>query len=180
MCKNVVVLTILSVAAGCCYDCGKKIDYPSPPNELRRQVFVYPGRPPIMNFSQFTDTLHFFAEQVTVLYLIKPNGTYRLSHIRCLIDIQKNFYRYGVYVLLIDQRGEDKWNELTGMLRKNRANFPAVHFKKSDIHRLYSYLKGRGGRGYSLFLIDTKNNQVRDLRDLRCRSLQKKVKEAVE
>ncbi len=129
-------------------------DRPSPPEEVLQTMFIYPPDPIVLQFTQLRDTFTQLADQLTVLYLVGYGESGDEATVRCLIEVQKHYYRYGVQVMLLNLNPPEDWPNLKKMLEQNSANFPAAYLPPEQVADLKSFLHYPSVQGYHMFIID--------------------------
>jgi hypothetical protein len=127
---------------------------PHPPDESLQTTIVYPDDPVLLDEAEFQRCLTTLAEQLTVLYLRASDCDLPPAELRTLRDIQKQFYRYGVQVLLIDRSDPMRWPELKQRLTRAGANFPTAYLKDKKSAFLSSFLQTDFSGDNQLWIID--------------------------
>ncbi len=175
-----IILAIAFVSTiGACNStcsCHRQIRLPSPPKEVRNTRYIYSDKPAIVTFTRFQEQLNQFAYQLTLLYLIDTDSQYDMDVLRCLTDIQKRFYRYGLRVIIIDLHSPIHWPTLKKSLYKAKANYLAEYINFDGKSLLKDFLNCK----YSvknLFAIDlVKHKKIYRLYDKQCWRIEGKVK----
>ncbi len=173
----VIVIGTFEIS-GCCSNCNARPHITSPvvPREIRDTRYVYSDMPAIVPFSLFREQLHQLVCQLTVVYLIYSDDAYDINMLRCLTDIQRRFFRYGVRVLVIDLHSEIHWPELKKQLYKTRANYIAEYLDEKGKKSLEDFLHFSKDVN-RIFVIDSMaNSRICRIYDKRCWRIIRKIK----
>lgn len=164
---RLLIVTTCAVGAGSCRPGPPRqaVVFPHGPDERLTGHVVYSPAPVVIVFDQFQQALNMRDDQVSLIYLIGPDGDYREQDLRCLDDVHRRFYRYGVQVLLVDLHNADKrrWRRLTQRLAAVDASFPAAMLDRADLDRLGTFLKLRDWPTRQAFLIDPSAELIRPM-----------------
>jgi len=137
--------------------CAPRESLPQPPQEPHEHLpyrFVYPNQPPVIRFEQFRGFLHQLDRQITLLYLIGPDGEYRRDELACLDRIHRRFYQYAVQVVVIDLHAPPRWPDLVRHLREVDAAMPAAVLAAEDFPALKRFLDRADWPDRQTYLID--------------------------
>ena len=137
---------------------------------------IYPSRAVRLNFAEFESALHQLDQQITLVYLIGPNGTSRKEDLACLDDVHRSFYRFAVQVFVLDLRDATHWSELTAALTALNANLPAAVFEERDLPKLQKFFGRSSWRDHQLFLIDPSRTHPRPIQFKSCLDLRQEVR----
>jgi len=103
------------------------VSIPKPPDESLQVSFRYPDKPVMLNRQSYEQALNQLASQTTLLVLQAPDRPLSPEDLHILRNLQQKYYRYGVFVLLIDLNEPARWPELKQTLEASNANFPAAY-----------------------------------------------------
>jgi len=156
--RQTILLAGLTLILGCRTPAPQAPAVPRPPDESLRVTFVYPDSPVLLDGDEFHRSLNELAEQLTVLYLLAPNGEIPLADLRTLADVQTKNYRYGVLILLVDLSAPARWPDLKPTQERARANFPAVYLENGSAF-LNSFLKTGPVGDNQVWIIDAGRNE---------------------
>ena len=137
---------------------------------------IYPFQPMVLNFEAFQAALHQLDQQITLVYLIGPNGTAREKDLACLDEVHRTFYRSAVQAFVIDLRDSAHWPELVNALTAVNANLPAAAFEARDLPKLKKFFDRLDWRPQQLFLIDPSRTLPRPVQFQSCRELRQEVR----
>jgi hypothetical protein len=140
-----------------CQTSPKPLATPTSPEETLETRFIYPQTPVIIDFENFKRSLNQLSGQLTVLSLIGPGVPpvrEGIENFQILTEVQKQYFRYGVQVMLVDLRSPAGWPEMKNNLQQVNANFPAVYYPLFQAGFLISFLHIASLEGYHLFIID--------------------------
>jgi hypothetical protein len=140
--------SISGFSFGCSEQATSSNSIPKPPDESLRVAFRYPDDPVLLDKQACDQCFSQLAEQTTLLVLQAPDHRLSPEDLQIITSIQQRYYRYGVFVLLVDLNGTANWPELRKTLEEAQANFPAV------------YLLGNTGKNVFLPTASVDKNQL--------------------
>jgi hypothetical protein len=144
------------------------------PDESLEGDFFYLDEPVLLDNDKFNICLDTQAEQLTVLYLradasrddrikISDEQIRKMSNavkfdFISLREVQKDYYRYGVLVLMIDRGQQASWKNFKRTLEAVKANFRVAYLANGDDDFLKSFLMADLSPENEVWLIDSKRD----------------------
>jgi hypothetical protein len=144
------------------------------PDESIEGDFFYLDEPVLLDNDKFNICLDILAEQLTVLYSssdaysddstktddekIRKTSNALIRDLVSLREVQKDYYRYGVLVLMIDRGKPTGWKDLKRTLESVKANFRVAYLAGGDDGFLKSFLKMNLSVENEFWLVDMKRN----------------------
>ncbi len=126
---------------------------PKSPDERVKSRMLYPPKRATFSMEQLDEKLNRSDNQVTLLYIISPTAYYRIGDLTCLDKTFRQFYRYGLEVLVIDLHAETHWIKLKTLLSSINATLPAAGFLDKDVPSLINFLGPTHWKHHNLYLI---------------------------